>query len=25
VYVTVIKEMAVKYKLDISRYDLPDV
>ncbi|AYP68465.1 hypothetical protein EalM137_00015 [Exiguobacterium phage vB_EalM-137] len=25
VYVTVIKEMAVKYKLDISRYHLPDV
>ncbi|EPE60859.1 phage antirepressor KilAC domain-containing protein [Exiguobacterium sp. S17] len=25
VYVTVIKEMAVKYRLDISRYDLPDV
>lgn len=25
VYVTVIKEMAVKYKLDISRYDLPEV
>ena len=25
VYITVVKEMGVKYKLDVNKYDLPDV